>query len=174
MKEYNFFKLQGAVRPTAEQLLDTKLFYQNAVEIYARFEDWKDNDRFYFIPLYMQMTYSCAGWVAEMVPDPVWLGSFVSAVRSHPELFQFKCPECGKTVFPYLTVGSPLSGRVDLEGRCRCGWHGDESVSGWRQRATELRDQQAKDAFRHGKYKLLHPAVKLATVKELIYWLSNN
>lgn len=26
----------------------------------------------------------------------------------------------------------------------------------------------------HGKYKLLHPAVKLATVKELIDWLSNN
>ena len=174
MKEYNFFKLQGAVRPAPEQLLDTKLFYQNAVEIYARFEDWKDNDRFYFIPLYMQMTYSCAGWVAEMAPDPVWLGSFVSTVRSHPELFQFNCPECGKTVFPYRTVGSPLSGRVDLEGRCSCGWHGDESVSGWRQRATELRDQQAKDAFRHRKYKLLHPAVKLATVKELIDWLSNN
>ena len=95
--------------------------YQNAVEIYARFEDWKDNDRFYFIPLYLQMTYSCAGWVAEMAPDPVWLGSFVSAVRSHPELFQFKCPECGKTVFTCRTVGSPLSGRVDLEGRLRTG-----------------------------------------------------
>ena len=62
MKEYNFFKQQGAVRPTSEQLLDTKLFYLNAVEIYARFNDWKDNDRFYFTPLYMQMTYSCAGW----------------------------------------------------------------------------------------------------------------
>ena len=39
MKEYNFFKLQGAVRPTAEQLLDTKLFYQNANEIHARLDD---------------------------------------------------------------------------------------------------------------------------------------
>ena len=28
MKEYNFFKLQGDVRPASEQLLDTKLFYQ--------------------------------------------------------------------------------------------------------------------------------------------------
>ena len=35
MKEYNFFKQQGAVRPAPEQLLDTKLFYQNAVEIYS-------------------------------------------------------------------------------------------------------------------------------------------
>ena len=174
MKEYNFFKLQGAVRPAPEQLLDTKLFYQNANEIYAGFNDWKDNDRFYFTPLYMQMTYSCAGWVAEMAPDPVWLGSFVSAVCNHPELFQFKCPECGKTVFPDRTVGSPLSGRVDLEGRCSCGWHGDESVSGWKVRATALRDQLAKDSFRHGKYKLLHPTSKPATVKELIDWLSNN
>ena len=171
MKEYNFFKLQGAVRPASEQLLDTKLFYQNAVEIYARFNDWKDNDRFYFTPLYMQMTYSCAGWAAEMAPDPVWLGSFVTAVRNHSDLFQFKCPECGKTVFPYRTVGSPLSGRVDLEGRCVCGWHGDETVSGWKVRATALRDQLARDAFRHGKYKLLHPVTNPAAVKELLDWL---
>ena len=174
MKEYNFFKLQGAVRPAPEQLLDTKLFYQNAVEIYARFDDWKDNDRFFFIPLYMQMTYSCAGWVAEIAPDPVWLGSFIGTVLELPELFQFKCPECGKTVFPYRTVGSPLSGRVDLEGRCACGWHGNDSVSGWKVRAIALRDRLAKDAFRHGKYKLLHPAVKPATVQELIDWLSTN
>ena len=52
------------------------------------------------------------------------------AVRNHPELFQFKCPECSKTMFPYRTVGSPLSGRVDLEGRCASGWHGIETVSG--------------------------------------------
>jgi len=168
MKEYNFFKQQGAVRPTEEQLLDTKLFYQNAVEIYARFEDWKDNDRFYFIPLYMQMTYSCAGWVAEMAPDPVWLGSFVCAVRNHPELFQFKCPKCSKTVFPHRSVGSPLSGRVELEGLCECGWYGDESVSGWRQRAIALRDQLSSDKLRFRKYRLLHPNAQPATVAELL------
>ena len=174
MKEYNFFKLQGAVRPTAEQLLDTKLYYQNSVEIYARFDDWKDDDRFYFIPLYMQMTYSCAGWVAEMAPDPVWLGSFVSAVLNHPELFQYNCPVCGKRIFPYRTVGSPLSGRVDLEGSCECGWHGAESVSGWKVRAIALRDQIEADKFRHGKYSLLHSRTKPATVQELIDWLANN
>lgn len=174
MKEYNFFKQQGIVCPTEDQLLDTKLFYQNAVEIYASFNDWKDKDLFYFIPLYMQMTYSCAGWVAEMAPDPVWLGAFVRTVLELPKLFQFNCSECGKTVFPYRTVGSPLSGRVDLEGRCECGWHGEESVSGWKVRATALRDQLASDAFRHGKYKLLHPAADPAMVKELIDWLSKD
>ena len=170
MKKYNFFK-QDALRPTEEQRLLTKLFYQNANTIYERFDDWKDNDRFYFTPLYMQMTYSCAGWVAEMAPDPVWLGSFVTAVRNHPDLFQFKCPECGKTVFPYRTVGSPLSGRVDLEGRCSCGWHGDESVSGWKVRAIALRDKISGDMFRNRKFRLLHPKTAPASVQELLEWL---
>ena len=48
MKEYNFFKKDGH-RPSQEQLLDTKLFYQNAPEIYARFDEWKFIDKFYFI-----------------------------------------------------------------------------------------------------------------------------
>ena len=173
MKEYNFFKQQGEVRPTEEQLLDTKLFYQNAVEIYKRIDDWKDDDRFYFIPLYMQMTYSCAGWVVEMAQDPVWLGSFVSAVCNHPELFQFNCPECGMTVFPYRTVGSPLSGRVDLEGRCACGWHGIESVFGWRVRAITLREQMTADTHRYLKLKLLHPKVSPGTVQDLFGYLAD-
>ena len=173
MKEYNFFKLQGAVRPTPEQLLDTKLFYQHANTLFECFEDWKDNDRFYFTPLYMQMNYSCAGWVAEMAPDPVWLGSFVSAVRNHPELFQFKCPKCGNTVFPYRTVGSPLSGRVDLEGQCGCGWKGFEMVSGWRKRATALRDQVEGDKFRYQQFRLFQRKTAPATVQELIEWLNH-
>ena len=132
MDKYNFFK-QGGVRPTAEQLLDTRLFYLNSVEIYSRFDEWKDNDKLYFIPLYMEMTYSM-GWVAEMAPDPVWLGSFVRCTLDHPELFQYKCPDCGKTVFPFRYVGSPLSGIVHSEGGCDCGWKGHEEVSGWRTR----------------------------------------
>jgi len=172
MKEYNFFKLQGAVRPAPEQLLDTKLFYQNSVEIYARFDEWKDNDRFFFIPLYMQMTYSCAGWVAEMAPDPVWLGSFVRCTLEHPDLFQYRCPECGKVVHPYRYAGSPLSGVVHLEGRCNCGWHGVEEVSGWRIRATALRDQIASDKLRYGKHRLLHPRIDEVSVMELLEWLS--
>ena len=154
MKKYNFFKTDGR-RPSQEQLLDTQLFYQNAPEIYARFEEWKDIDRFYFIPLYMEMTYSC-GWVAEIAPDPVWLGSFVRCTLEHPELFQYKCPECGETVFPYRYVGSPLSGVVHLEGRCECGWKGCEEVFGWRVRAGALRDQMNSDRFLYWKYRMLY------------------
>ena len=150
MEKYDFFKKDG-VRPSEEQLRLTKLFYRNAGEIYARFDEWKDIDKFYFIPLYMEMTYSC-GWVAEIAPDPVWLGSFVRCTLEHPELFQFKCPKCGQTVYPYRYVGSPLSGRVDLEGRCDCGWEGFEMVSGWRSRAIALRDQIANDRRQYRKH----------------------
>jgi hypothetical protein len=167
MEKYDFFKKDG-VRPSEEQLRLTKLFYQNAPEIYAHFNEWKDIDKFYFIPLHMEMTYSCSGWVAEMAPDPVWLGSFVRCTLEHPELFQFRCPGCGKRVYPYRYVGSPLSGRVDLEGRCECGWSGCESVVGWRKRATVLRDRLAADSARYRWFRVLHPVSKPACVAELL------
>ena len=167
MEKYDFFKKDG-VRPSEEQLRLTKLFYQNAPEIYAHFNEWKDIDKFYFIPLHMEMTYSCSGWVAEMAPDPVWLGSFVRCTLEHPELFQFKCPKCGKTVYPYRYVGSPLGGIVHLEGRCKCGWQGTEEVSGWRVRALALRDQIASDKLRYQKYRLLYLGARVLTVEKLL------
>ena len=166
MQKYNFFKTDGKM-PSREQLLDTQLFYRSAPEIYARFDEWKDNDRFYFIPLYLQMTYSC-GWVAEMAPDPVWLGSFVRCTLEHPDLFQYQCPNCGKTVLPYRYAGSPLSGYVDLESHCPCGWKGFESVTGWRNRAIALRDQLGSDTGRYRKYRMLHLGAEASTVEELI------
>ena len=169
MEKYDFFKKDG-VRPSEEQRRLTKLFYRNAGEIYARFDEWKDIDKFYFIPLYMEMTYSC-GWVAEIAPDPVWLGSFVRCTLEHPELFQFKCPKCGKTVYPYRYVGSPLSGRVDLEGRCDCGWEGFEMVSGWRQRAIALRDQIVKDNVSYARHKLFHLVLAETTIEHLLQWM---
>ena len=169
MEKYDFFKKDG-VRPSEEQLRLTKLFYRNAGEIYARFDEWKDNDKFYFIPLFMEMTYSC-GWVAEMAPDPVWLGSFVRCTLEHPELFQFKCPKCGQTVYPYRYVGSPLSGRVDLEGRCDCGWEGFEMVSGWRQRAICLREHIDRDTLRNKKYRLFQHFARYFTVQDLLDYL---
>ena len=173
MDKYNSFK-QGGERPTAEQLLDTKLFYQHSAEIYARYDEWKDNDRFYFIPLYMQMTYGCAGWVAEISPDPVWLGSFVRCTLEHPKLFQYKCPNCGKVVFPHRYCGSPLSGRVDLEGRCECGWRGFESVTGWRIRANALRDVISNDFNRYLIKRAFHLFSQPPKMLNLLEYLSAN
>ena len=168
----NQFFAKNAARPSMEQRLQTKPFYQNANEIYARFDDWKDVNRFYFIPLYLEMTYSINGIVSELAPDPVWLGSFVQNTLNHPELYQYKCPKCGKTVQPFRYVGSPLSGRVDLEGYCDCGWRGHEMVSGWFKRGEALREQIAADNARHRKFKLLHPGTAPAMVEELISWLN--
>ena len=169
MDKYNFFK-EDASRPDAGLLSDTKLFYRNAAEICARFDEWKGVDSLYFIPLYMEMTYSM-GWVAEMAPDPVWLGSFVRCTLDHPDLFQYKCPECGKTVFPFRYVGSPLSGIVHLEGRCECGWKGHEEVSGWRDRATTLRDQIVSDTARKQRFRIIHPGSRPASINELVKYL---
>lgn len=171
MDKNNFFK-KDALRPTEEQRLLTKPFYQHANVIYQHFSDWKDNDRFYFIPLYMEMTYSINGIVSELAPDPVWVGSFIQTTINHPELFQFRCPKCGKPLLPYRSVGSPLSGRVDLEGYCDCGWKGYETVSGWFKRGEALREQIAADKTRYLKYTLLHPMAGTATITELLDWLS--
>jgi len=167
--KYNFLRLGGPC-PTDEQLLDTELFYHNAVEIISRFDEWADKDRFYFIPLYMRMTYSL-GWVAEIAPDPVWLGSFVRNSREHPELFQCKCPECGGLLLPHYYNGSPVSGRVDMSCRCKCGWEGSVTVSGWHHRAIALRDRLAEDAMRYRKYRLLHPLDKKESVGTLSVFL---
>ena len=169
MDKYNFFR-KADLRPTEGQRLLTKLFYKNANEIYARFDDWKDNDRFYFIPLYMEMTYSM-GWVAELAPDPVWLGSFIRCNLDHPELFKVTCPKCKKTLFPYRYVGSPLSGRVDLEYECQCGKKGYEMVSGWRVRAIALRDQLESDKVRNLKFKMLHSGAEPVPIEVFLEWL---
>ena len=84
------------------------------------------------------MTYSINGIAAELAPDPVWLGSFIRCTLGHLNLFQYKCPKCGKTV-AFQLCGLPLSGRVDLEGYCDCGWRGFETVSGWFKRGEALR-----------------------------------
>ena len=164
----NIFFKKDAVRPTEEQRLLTKPFYANANEIYWHFKDWKDNDRFYFIPLYLEMTYCINGIVSELAPDPVWLGSFIQTTINHPELFQFQCPKCGKPLLPYRYAGSPLSGRVDLEGYCDCGWKGFESVSGWFKRGEALREQIAADKLRHLRYMLLNPMATPAFIDELL------
>ena len=164
----NIFIRKSALRPTEEQRLLTQPFYSHANELYARFDDWKDIDRFYFIPLYLEMTYSVAGITAELASDPVWLGSFVQTIRNHPDLFQFQCPDCGKTVLPFRFVGSPLSGRVDLEGYCDCGWKGYKTVSGWFKRGEALRNQIAADVLRYHKFKMLHSGTRPATVMDLL------
>ncbi len=73
-----------------------------------------------------------------MAEGPIYLGTFVRNTLEHPELFTAKCPKCGRTILPYGYNGSPLSGRVDLEATCECGWDDYVMVSGWRVRSEAL------------------------------------
>lgn len=92
MDKNQFFK-KNRMRPSEEQRLLTKPFYSNANVICQHFDDRKDIDQFYFIPLYLEMTYAISGIHAELAPDPVWLCLFIPNTLNHPELYQYKCPK---------------------------------------------------------------------------------
>ena len=158
-----------ALRLHDELWIVTSLYFRNYPEIYRRFDDWKDIDRFYFIPLKLNMTYSIGGHSISMADGTVHLGTFVRNTLLHPELFTFKCPHCGETLYPYGYNGSPLSGRVDLQATCDCGWTGFEMVSGWRVRSEALKAAQHADAWRHRLFKW--KAGTPATIHRLLEWL---
>ena len=165
-----FAKVEAeALRLNDELWLDTICFFRNAGEIYRRFDDWKTLDRYYFIPLKLSMTYCIGGLSISMADGPIHLGTFIRNTIEHPELFLFKCPHCGEALYPYGYNGSPLSGRVDLQAICDCGWGGFEMVSGWHIRSNTLKETQSQDKrrYRHFKFSCQNPS----TIEELLAWL---
>lgn len=169
-KRDQFAKVEAqALRLGDEFWLDTIRFFRNAGIIYRRYDDWKNIDRFYFIPLKMMMTYSVGGMALRMADDPIFLGTFIRNTFEHEDLFTAPCPRCGRKLFPYGYSGSPLSGRVDLEAKCECGWDDFVIVSGWRIRSQALRDTQNLDKRRYKNFKLSHQ--QSASIQELLEWL---
>ncbi len=167
-----FAKVEAdALRRGDGQKLDTIRFFRNVNLIYERYDDWKAVDRFYFIPLKLEMTYRIAGHSISLADAPVYLGSFVRTSLEYPELFDVVCPECGKVLHPYGYNGSPLSGRVDLEATCPCGWDSYVSVSGWRVRSEALKTVQKQDRARHLQMRLFHPWNRPSSIAELLEYL---
>lgn len=168
-----FSKVEAqALRLHDEFWLDTILYFRNYREIFCRFDDWKDIDRFYFIPLKLNMTYSIGGHSISMADDTIHLGTFVRNSLEHPDLFSFRCPKCGEPLYPYGYSGSPLSGRVDLQGYCDCGWGAFVVFSGWKVRSEALKATQGSDRLRLAKYRALKPLKgPSATIQELLDWL---
>ena len=140
--------------------LDTILFFRYTNVLCRLFDKWKDNDSFYFIPLKLDMSYHIGGHTISMAEGPIFLGTFIRNTLEHEELFSIKCPRCGKAVIPFSYNGSPLSGRVDLAGQCKCGWSGGVTVSGWRIRSEALKESQRRDEGRYSSFlkKSLPPA----------------
>ncbi len=168
-----FAKVEAtALRLSDEQKLDTIRFFRNSALIHERFSDWKDIDRFYFIPLSLEMSYHIAGHTVSMADGEVFLGSFIRTNLEHPELFDVVCPKCGKILHSYNYSGSPLSGRVDLEAACPCGWDSFMSVSGWRIRSETLKATQKADRFRYLKSKFTQIGNKSSNVAELLEYLN--
>lgn len=170
----SFSKVEArAINQHDSFMLDTIRFFRNANELYRRFNDWKSVDRFYFIPLKLNMTYCIGGHSISMADGPVYLGTFIRNTVENPDLFVFRCPKCGKTLYPYGFNGSPLSGRVDLQSMCDCGWDGYEMVSGWRKRSDALKTSQNKDKFRLAKFRFRVKCLmeQPSTIEELLNWL---
>ena len=76
---------------------DTVQFFWNANVIYSRFNDWKDN-----------VLYACPPGGIYMVPDPVFLGTYVRNNLEFSDYFSASCPNCGKQLYPYHIDGCPM------------------------------------------------------------------
>ena len=167
-----FFRVeQDALRRGDAWHLDTVRFFRNANEIYARYDEWKDEDRFYFIPLKLSMSYYIAGHIISLADGPIYLGTFIRNTLEHEDLFTASCPKCGRKLYPYGYNGSPLSGRVDLQATCTCGWRGYVIVSGWKVRSEVLKATQRVDELRLRQTLLSHPHFKAEAIETLLRYL---
>ena len=125
-----------------------KLYGRHAATLIRHFDEWKDDPRYYFIELRLDMTYVCSAFVARVANPPYHLGTIIRNSLENPELFSCECPH-GHRAYAYSYSGSPLSGRFDLGMACpECGWNDWITRSGWKLRSEALRTMQAEDAER--------------------------
>ena len=104
-----------------------------------------------------------------MVPDPVFLGTFVRNNIEFSDFFSASCPGCGHRLYPYHIDGCPASERVDLQlSCCDCGWEGMVRVGGWHMRSEMLKLTQAEDRLRLERLLLKNPDFKVAGIKEFM------
>lgn len=70
----NLFKKSREIVPAAggEDKIAVDLFFKHASVLLSRYEQWKDMDRFYFIPLKLDMAYFCGGGTYAVACPPVW------------------------------------------------------------------------------------------------------
>lgn len=149
-------------------------FIRNANEIYARYVDWKKLDKFYFIPLNLDMTYVLDGIPVRMAEKPLYLGTFIRNTLEHKDIFTALCPHCSHQLLPHGYNGSPLSGRVNLDATCpECDWNGSVTVKGWRIRSEALKATQKADKVRRLKAKVLRPCFEAATIEEFLKIINN-
>ena len=169
MKQKDIISRGGIVRPSDATRKATRLYLRCANSLIQSFDCWKDNLRYYYIELGLDMAYHIGGLVARIAEPPYHLGTIVRNSLENPELFSFSCPECGETVYSSNYNGSPLSGRFDLSGRCpSCRLKGYVSASGWRVRSDALRAVQKTDLRRLRWVRFWNPLFKPAPIEALL------
>ena len=168
--------MSQTTRPPAEevrrerdlQVSLRKLYCRHAATLIRHFDEWRDDPRYYFIELRLDMTYYCAGFATRVADPPYHLGTVIRNSLENPGLFSCECPS-GHRAYAYAYNGSPLSGRFDLGMACpECGWNAWVSRSGWKVRSEALRATQAEDAGRLQMVKFLHPGFRAADLRDLL------
>lgn len=156
--------------PQGDERIVLRLYYKHAATLLQRFDEWKDIDRFYFIPLKLNMAYFCAGGATAIAFPPYFMGTILRNSLEHPDLFGTEC-KCGHQAYAYAYNGSPLSGRFDLSFACpECGQTLQVTGSGWKIRSKALRATQEEDLKRGRRMALLHPRFEPATIQELLHF----
>lgn len=164
------FKLSTSFNcvPQGDERIALRLFHKHAATLLQHFEEWKGIDRFYFIPLKLNMAYFCAGGATAVANPPYFVGTILRNSLEHPDLFSAECM-CGHRAYAYAYNGSPLSGRFDLSCACpECGASISSIEFGWRVRSNALRATQEEDLTRGRRMLLLHPHFQTATIQELL------
>ena len=168
------FKLSTSFNcvPRGEERIALRLYYKHAATLLREFDRWKNIDRFYFIPLKLNMAYFCAGGATAIALPPYFIGTILRNSIEHPELFGTAC-ECGHQAYGYSFNGSPLSGRIDISHACPyCGEIIETVESGWRVRSESLTATQEEDLKRGRRMRLWHPGFEPATIQELLRYLN--
>jgi hypothetical protein len=150
---------------------DTVCFFRNLNEIYSLYDEWKDKDRFYFIPLKLRLTYCMGGHTTRMTDDQVFLGSFIKTVLSNEDRFATPCPKCGRKTYPYGYLGPSLNRWVALEAICSCGEKVRPYSGGWGVWNVPFRNIMKTDKRRLFWAHLFHPRFKASTVESLMEFL---
>ncbi len=153
---------------SGEDKIVVNLFFKHAAAFISHYEQWKDIDSFYFIPLKLNMVYFCGGLTLPVAYQPYFIGTIIRNSLDHPELFAEKC-KCGHTAYAYSYNGSPLSGRFDLSYACpHCGAKFSDTKSGWHIRSKVLTATQEEDLERGRNLQRLNPAFEPTYINELL------
>lgn len=170
----DLFKLSTGFNcvPQGDERIALRLYYKHAATLLREFDRWKEIERFYFIPIKLNMAFFCPGGATAIAFPPYFIGTILRNSIEHPDLFGTKC-KCGHQAYGYSYNGSPWSGRVDMSLACPgCGAQMDTTESGWRIRSEALKASQAEDLKRGRRMQFLHPSFESATIQELLRYLN--